>query len=156
MTTFYYEPFYSLDEFHHLFDDAFNTRTGGGSNAGTLARKSGDDTKVAKPRFVALPPSLLNCMLISTFPHRIDIHENAETNTVTATFELPGLKKEDVNIDVQNNRLTVSGESKVASDKKEEGYVLRERRYGKFSRTLPLPVGTQVSPYLIFVDCGDN
>lgn len=68
---------------------------------------------------------------------------------MTATFELPGLKKEDVNIDVQNNRLTVSGETKISSDVKEEGYVMRERRYGKFSRTLPLPAGTNVSAFVI-------
>lgn len=79
-----------------------------------------------------------------TIYSRLDLHENPETNTVTATFELPGLKKEDVQIDVQNNRLTVSGETKISSEHKEEGYVMRERRYGKFSRTLPLPVGTDV------------
>ena len=64
---------------------------------------------------------------------------------VTATFELPGLKKEDVNIDVHNNLLTVSGESKTETERNEDGYAVRERRYGKFSRSLPLPQGIQVS-----------
>ena len=41
---------------------------------------------------------------------RMDVHENAETNTITASFELPGLKPEQVNIDVYQDRLTVSGE----------------------------------------------
>jgi HSP20 family protein len=71
----------------------------------------------------------------------MDLHENHETNSVTATFELPGLKKEDVNIDVHNNRLSISGESKVSEERDENGYVVRERRFGRFSRTLQLPQG---------------
>ena len=76
---------------------------------------------------------------------RIDVHEDAEKNVVTATFELPGLKKDDVAIDVHNNLLTVSGESKAETERNEDGYAVRERRYGKFSRSLPLPQGIQVS-----------
>lgn len=75
----------------------------------------------------------------------MDVHENKDTNTVTATFELPGLKKEDVQIDVHNNVLTVSGESKVDSERNEEGYAVRERRFGRFSRAIPLPQGIKVS-----------
>ena len=75
----------------------------------------------------------------------MDVHEDGQTNSVTATFELPGLKKEDVNIDVHNNLLTISGESKVSSDRDENGYAVRERRFGKFSRSIPLPHGIKVS-----------
>lgn len=72
------------------------------------------------------------------------MHEDDKTNTVTATFELPGLKKEDVNIDVHNDVLTISGESKVSSERDENGYAVLERRYGKFSRSIPLPQGVKV------------
>ena len=82
---------------------------------------------------------------VLTASYSIDLHEDAEKNLVTATFELPGLKKEDVNIDVHNNVLTISGESKISSDRNEVGYAVRERRYGKFSRALPLPQGIKVS-----------
>ena len=75
----------------------------------------------------------------------MDVHEDTQANTVTATFELPGLKKEDVSIDVHNNILTVSGESKVDSSRDENGWAVRERRYGKFSRSIPLPQGVHVS-----------
>ena len=75
----------------------------------------------------------------------MDVHEDAKNNSVTATFELPGLRKEDVNIDIHNNILTISGESKVASDRDENGWAVRERRYGKFSRSIPLPQGIKVS-----------
>jgi HSP20 family protein len=69
----------------------------------------------------------------------MDIHENAEGNTVTASFELPGLKKEDVKIDVHQGRLTISGESTDSSERAENGFAVRERRYGQFSRTIQLP-----------------
>lgn len=73
------------------------------------------------------------------------MHEDEKSNLVTATFELPGLKKEDVNIDVHNNVLSISGETKVSEDRDENGYAVRERRYGKFSRSVPLPQGVKVS-----------
>ena len=73
------------------------------------------------------------------------MHEDKEKNLVTATFELPGINKENVHIDVQNNVLTVSGESKFESDRDENGYVVRERRFGRFSRSLPIPQGLKVS-----------
>jgi HSP20 family protein len=75
----------------------------------------------------------------------MDLHENAESNTVTATFEFPGLKKEDISIDVHNGRMTISAESKVSSEHEESGYAVRERRYGKWSRTLQLPQDVQDS-----------
>jgi HSP20 family protein len=78
----------------------------------------------------------------------MDLHENSDKNSVTATFELPGMKKEDVGIDVQNGRLTVTGETKMSEDHDERGYAVRERRYGKFSRTLQLPQGVKVSSCL--------
>ena len=78
---------------------------------------------------------------------RLDLHESKDTNTVTATIELPGLTSERVAIDVHQNCLTISGES-ACSDSQEEGnYVVRERRSGKFSRTLQLPFGTKVSSW---------
>ncbi|KAJ3498996.1 hypothetical protein NMY22_g19549 [Coprinellus aureogranulatus] len=80
---------------------------------------------------------------VRAFKPRMDLHEDKEKNLVTATFELPGIKKEDISIDMHNGRLTVSAESKVSSEHKEEGYAVRERRYGKFSRTLQLPQGVK-------------
>jgi HSP20 family protein len=76
---------------------------------------------------------------------RLDIHHNDKANTVTATFDLPGMQKEDVTINIHNNILTVSGETKVTSDRNEEGFALRERRFGKFSRSMSLPQGVKVS-----------
>lgn len=75
--------------------------------------------------------------------HRMDLHEDVEKNLVTATFELPGLAKDKVNIDVHNGNLTVSGEVCESSEKKEHGYTIRERRAGRFSRSIRLPEGTK-------------
>ena len=74
----------------------------------------------------------------------MDLHEDTEKNLVTATFELPGLTKENVQIDVKDHVLSVSGESTVSSERDEKGYAVRERRFGRFSRSLPLPQGVKV------------
>ena len=74
----------------------------------------------------------------------MDLHENSENNSVTATFEFPGLSKEDVQVDVNNGRLSVSAETKKDLEKDEHGYAVKERQYGKFFRTLQLPQGVKV------------
>ncbi|KAF8202478.1 actin interacting protein 3-domain-containing protein [Pholiota molesta] len=61
-----------------------------------------------------------------------------------STFELPGVSKENIQIDVHNGKLTVSAETKQADDFNESGYAVRERRFGKFSRTLQLPQGVKM------------
>lgn len=75
----------------------------------------------------------------------MDLHENTEANTVTATIELPGLTKKNVQIDVHNGCLNILGESSITSDHEENSYTIRERRYGKLSRTLQLPQGVKVN-----------
>jgi HSP20 family protein len=77
----------------------------------------------------------------------MDLHEDTERNIVTAVFELPGVSKESVQIDLHNGKLTVSAETKQSEEHDEAGYAIRERRYGKFSRTLQLPQGIKVLFY---------
>ncbi|EIW76392.1 HSP20-like chaperone [Coniophora puteana RWD-64-598 SS2] len=74
---------------------------------------------------------------------QVDVLEDSEKNTVTASFELPGLKKEDVNIEPHGTRLKISGETKMESDHEEKGYAVRERSYGTFERVLSLPKGVK-------------
>lgn len=71
----------------------------------------------------------------------MDVHEDREKNLITATFELPGLKKEDVHIDLHNSALTISGETKIDETKEQDGYAVHERRFGRFSRSIPVPQG---------------
>lgn len=75
----------------------------------------------------------------------MDLHEDTEKNLFTATFELPGLTRDQVNIDVHNGNLTISGSVSESSEKEEHPYVIRERRSGTFSRTIKLPESTDVS-----------
>ncbi|KAH9835908.1 HSP20-like chaperone [Rhodofomes roseus] len=116
LTRLFNDPFFSLSDFDRLFDDAFTRRASG-------------DNQVSQQR------------ASQTLVPRMDVHEDEKSAQITASFELPGLKKEDVNIDVHNNVLTVSGESKLSSERDENGYAVRERRYGRFSRAIPLPQG---------------
>jgi HSP20 family protein len=74
----------------------------------------------------------------------MDLHENVDSNTVTATFEFPGVSKENVQIDVHDDRLNISGESQISPDHEESDYAVRERQYGKFVRSLQLPQGVTV------------
>lgn len=68
----------------------------------------------------------------------MDLYESKDTGEMIATFELPGMRKEDIKIDIHQNRLIISGQSTISNDDEQEGYAVRERRFGKFSRTLPL------------------
>ena len=71
------------------------------------------------------------------------MHEEKERNIVTATLEPPGFKKEDVQIDVHSNILTVSGEDETKIDETKEhgGHAVHERRFGRFSRSIPVSHG---------------
>jgi HSP20 family protein len=55
--------------------------------------------------------------------------------------DLPGLTEDDIDIEIKDNVLTVSGERKAESEEKGEGYYRVERTFGNFSRSLTLPQG---------------
>lgn len=59
--------------------------------------------------------------------------------------DLPGLSREDVNIEVKDNVLTVSGERNAEHAEKADGYFRVERAFGSFSRSLSLPQGVDSS-----------
>jgi HSP20 family protein len=72
------------------------------------------------------------------FMPAVDV-EDAESHYLVS-FDLPGLKKDDLCIDVEGDQLVVSGERKQESEKKEgRQLVNRERYYGAFERTFTLP-----------------
>jgi HSP20 family protein len=55
--------------------------------------------------------------------------------------DLPGLAEEDVNIEVQDGTLTISGERKAEHEQRERGWYRIERSFGSFNRSLTLPDG---------------
>jgi HSP20 family protein len=55
--------------------------------------------------------------------------------------DLPGLTEGDVNLEVQDGTLTISGERKAEHEQREKGWYRIERSFGSFSRSLTLPDG---------------
>ncbi|KAJ7882104.1 HSP20-like chaperone [Mycena leptocephala] len=131
MPAFHYDPFYDVERFIKDMFDRFTTH----GHSSTLERQNGNDVQ-------------------RSIRPRMDLHENAESNTVTASFELPGMKKEDVQIDAQNGWLSVSAESKMPETHDKDRYAIRERRFGKFSRTLQLPHGVKETEVKAAMDNG--
>lgn len=71
------------------------------------------------------------------FSPACEVHEN--DNTYTFRFDVPGVKKEDISIELENNRLTISGERKEEKKEKDEKKYLSESYYGSFMRSFTLP-----------------
>lgn len=65
-----------------------------------------------------------------------------EEDSYIVSVDLPGVRKDDVNIEVQGNQLVITGERKRAREGKEGSIRRMEKRYGKFQRVLTLPEGT--------------
>jgi HSP20 family protein len=55
--------------------------------------------------------------------------------------DLPGLRKEDVNVEIDNGMLTISGQRQEQHEEDRDGFYRSERSYGQFYRALPLPEG---------------
>ena len=68
-----------------------------------------------------------------TLGFRTDVTDTGDAYKLEA--ELPGFKKEDINLDVENDCLTISVERKVEDEDKRPNFVKRERVYGSFSRS---------------------
>ena len=68
----------------------------------------------------------------------VDIYENANQEIVLKA-ELPGIVREDIDVRVENNTLTLRGERKRDTEVKQEQFHRVERSYGGFSRSFSLP-----------------
>jgi HSP20 family protein len=72
----------------------------------------------------------------------IEVHEHEGEIVVRA--DLPGLKREDVQVEVADQVLTIQGERKLGCEEKQDGWHRTECRYGSFFRSIPL--GEDVDP----------
>lgn len=98
-------------EMNRLFSTFFDTPTAHRSNGGTMRR----------------------------WMPAMDIVEAGEHYVIKA--DLPGMTEADVNIEIKDNVLTISGERKAEREEKHEGFYRVERSSGSFSRALTLPEG---------------
>lgn len=73
---------------------------------------------------------------------RIDVFER--DNRLVTRVDLPGMKKEDVSVEVGDGQLALSGERKRETEEKKDNLYRSEREYGSFYRAVPLPEGIKV------------
>jgi HSP20 family protein len=66
-----------------------------------------------------------------------------DNGNLVVRADIPGIKPEEVKIEVEDDILTVSGEHEEHKEEKDKNYVRRERRYGSFSRSMALPAGVE-------------
>ncbi|HEX9879324.1 MAG TPA: Hsp20/alpha crystallin family protein, partial [Candidatus Binatia bacterium] len=67
----------------------------------------------------------------------VDVFE--DKGEIVAKADLPGIEKDEVEVNISDHRLTIRGEKKKEQETKEENYYYAERTYGSFSRTIELP-----------------
>lgn len=91
----------------------------------------------AMPEFGMMVP-----WMAETVAPAVDVFEKG--GNVMARINLPGLKKEDVEVTATEDSVSVSGEFKKEEELSEAGYHRRERQMGSFFRTIPMP--TAIKP----------
>ncbi|KAJ3272123.1 hypothetical protein HK104_004531 [Borealophlyctis nickersoniae] len=140
-TSFFNDPFFS-DPFADM--DRFVRRAFGGSDSPFLLTGAGD-TQQQQGGGQLQQTSPQNRQALETFLRgpKLDLIEGDKEYTIKA--DLPGLNKDEVQITVDDNTLTISGERKDEKEEKEgDKFYRRERTYGKFTRSVRLPPNAKV------------
>jgi HSP20 family protein len=76
-------------------------------------------------------------LVSAAFAPPVDIYE--DEHKIVLKLEVPGMKESDLDIQLENNVLTVKGERKFEKEEKEENFHRIERRYGSFYRSFTIP-----------------
>ncbi len=84
-----------------------------------------------------LGPSREELLTSGTFVPPVDIYE--DEHNIILKLEVPGMEEKDIEVQLENNTLTVRGERKFEQEEKEENFHRIERRYGAFARSFTLP-----------------
>ena len=74
----------------------------------------------------------------------IPIDVVSEGDDVVVRASIPGLKPEDISVTLEDRLLTIQGETGASGEVEKGDYLLRERRVGRFSRSLRLPISADV------------
>jgi HSP20 family protein len=80
--------------------------------------------------------------LATVWSPRVDITER--DNKLVIQAELPGLRGEDVNVQLEPDAVIIQGERRDENERNDKGRYVRERFYGSFYRMIPLPEGVDV------------
>ena len=73
----------------------------------------------------------------TNFVPAVDVYE--DEHGITLKMEVPGIDEKDIDVRLENNVLTVTGERKFEKEEKQENFQRVERRYGSFTRSFTLP-----------------
>lgn len=95
------------------------------------------DWKLGRTMFA--PMTELRDPFDSTWRPQIEMYEKG--NKFMVHVDLPGMKKDDITLEIDDGNLVMRGERKKEHEEKREGFYRSERVYGSFYRTLPLPEG---------------
>jgi HSP20 family protein len=90
----------------------------------------------------ALPEGEQESLAMGNFIPPVDVYEDA--HQLVLKLEVPGIKQEDLDVQLENQMLTVKGERKFEKTEKEENFHRIERRYGSFTRSFTLPTTVDV------------
>ncbi|KAG0146115.1 hypothetical protein CROQUDRAFT_78027, partial [Cronartium quercuum f. sp. fusiforme G11] len=119
------------DDFESMFDKLVTDRYGPPPNASNKAINSSAQSNSTSNEKQG------SSIVSRVFRPKIDIVET--TDEFVMTTELPGAKKEDISIDLQNGRLTVSSQTKSSNEHQQGNVRVSERSFGTFSRTIAVP-----------------
>jgi len=104
-----------------------------------LLRKFGRDFDALFDRF-GLKPSAFETDTFWT--PALEVFE--KDNEFIVRADVPGLKKEEITIEITEFELTITGERRQVKEDREDRYYKSERTYGTFYRAIPLPEGVKV------------
>jgi HSP20 family protein len=97
-------------------------------------------------RWGMLPLGVEETLPLTTWTPICDIYETEKE--IVVKLEIPGIKKEDVKVSLENNLLTIHGERKFEEEVKKENFHRVERNYGEFLRSFTLPATVDATKIL--------
>ncbi len=83
------------------------------------------------------PEGQEDSLTAGSFAPAVDVYE--DEHQISLKLEVPGIDESDIDVRIENNTLTVTGERKFEKEEKEENFRRVERQYGSFVRTFTLP-----------------